>query len=194
MHTRKAHTQILAHSSANIRSGLGHHWAQPKYSHINSFSSSLCPTVFVIILQLKLCMLSPVWCASLPLLCSLPLRNCLSAALLLSGSLFFSLISTLLSSAWRIKGYISFIPVCVLLSLKMTLSRCSLSNRCPMEGDKGQLPCLAHFKWQLHAGPSEKCLQGRKPGSNALLKCVKRDAFMLLSNHKCILERIQCPI
>lgn len=79
---KQMHTDS-SHNSAGLRSGLGHHWAQLKYSHIFSFSSSLCPTVFVIILQLKLCMLSPVWCASLLLFCSPPLRNFLSAALLL---------------------------------------------------------------------------------------------------------------
>lgn len=94
--------------------------------------------------------------------------------LLLLRSLALFLKFTLRSSTWRIKGYISFIPVCVLLSLKMTLPRRSLSNQRPMEGDKGQLPCLAHFNWQLHAGPSERRLQGMEPGSNALLKCVKR--------------------
>ena len=77
---KQMHTDS-SHNSAGMRSGLSHHWAQPKYCHIFSSPSSLCPTVFVIILQLKLCMLSPVWCASLPLFCSPPLRNFLSAAL-----------------------------------------------------------------------------------------------------------------
>lgn len=160
MHT-EAHTQtsarIHAHNSASIRCELGHHWAQLKYSHIYSFSSSIYPTVFVIILQLKLCMLSPVWRASLSLSHVPCLSVIVSMPLFCSEALFFPpLLSTFNSTIWRIKGYISFIPVCVLVSLKMTLPWCSLSNQCPMEGHKGQLPCLANFNWQLHAGPSEK--------------------------------------
>ena len=64
-------THIWAHSSAIIPSRLAHNGAQPEYGHISSFSSSLCPTVFVIIPLLKLSMLFQAWCIPFSLSLSL---------------------------------------------------------------------------------------------------------------------------
>lgn len=84
------HTIQPAYTAGSVTTELN-----PKYSHIYSFSTSLCPTVFGIILQLKLCMLYPVWCAllslSLPLVLHLSVIVCLLLCCLLSG-FFFSLI------------------------------------------------------------------------------------------------------
>lgn len=63
-----------------------------------------------------------------------------------------------------------------------------------MEGDRGHVPRLARFNWQLHAGPSERRPRGMDPGSNALLKRVKKDASVLLSRRKCVLGRMWCPV
>lgn len=134
---RNRHTRVETQHSAIIQSELSHHETQPKCRDI---LFSLHPTAPLFLLSffdfnsarlpqrgVSLSLVLYFIVVSLSLLCS----HCFSHF----QRIFFHQKDTELN----------LIRVCVFLCLKTTLPWCSLSNQCPMRGEKGQLPCLALF-------------------------------------------------
>lgn len=114
--------------------------------------------------------------------------------LLLNMSFITFLLSPFCSATWGINR-LHLLHPCVCPSvLENNTAPNILVRPASYRGGQGSPDILSHINWQLHAGPSETCLPDREQGSNAPLKCVKNDTFMLLLNNNRLLRMMQCPI